>query len=73
MSKSKSYISELQIKKLIIKYLNEHTKCYYENVILDLLNELKISGMKINPELLKALYDSKLDIALSLIKQRGLS
>lgn len=71
MINSKSYISESQVQKLIMKYLVEHVTCY-ENVILDLLNELQISGMKINPKLLEALYEGNSDIAVSLIKEKGL-
>lgn len=71
MVKSKSYISESQVQKLILKYLISPVRCY-ENVIIDLLNELQISGMKINPKLLDALYSGNTDIALSLIKEKGL-
>jgi len=64
-----NHISKHQIVKLFRKWV-KHS--YYNLAILDILNELEISGMRLNVDFVQAIIDNDLEVAEQILITKGI-
>lgn len=64
-------LSKIQVLKLINKWLN-NSHLNNNLAILDILNELGISGMKLNSKFIKEVLDNDLDKAKETLATEGM-
>lgn len=64
-----NHISKHQILKLFRKWV-KHS--YYNLAILDILNELEISGMKLNVDFVAAIVENNLEVAEQILITQGI-
>jgi len=64
-----NHISKHQIIKLFKKWVKGS---HFNLAILDILNELEISGMKLNVDFVQAIIDNDLDAAEQILITKGI-